>query len=52
MRKIWFRFLDPWWKNVTSLGVFTWNVPWMRITSLPPDLNSSNGKAALWLGEG
>jgi hypothetical protein len=27
MRKIWLRFSDPWWKNVTSLGVFTWNVP-------------------------
>jgi hypothetical protein len=27
MRKIWRRFSDPWWKNVTSLGVFTWNVP-------------------------
>jgi hypothetical protein len=21
MRKIWLRFSDPWWKNVTSLGV-------------------------------
>jgi hypothetical protein len=27
MRKIWLRFSDPWWNNVTSLGVFTWNVP-------------------------
>jgi hypothetical protein len=22
MRKIWMRFSDPWWKNVTFLGVF------------------------------
>jgi hypothetical protein len=28
MRKIWMRFSDPWWKNVTSLSIFTWNIPY------------------------
>jgi hypothetical protein len=30
MRKIWLRFSDPWWKNVTPLGGFTWNVPYRK----------------------
>jgi hypothetical protein len=30
MRKIWMRFSDQWWKNVTSLGGFTWNVPILK----------------------
>jgi hypothetical protein len=26
MRKIWLGYSDPWWKKVTTLDVFTWNV--------------------------
>jgi hypothetical protein len=39
MRKIWLRFSDPWWKNVSFLGVFTWNVPMSHRTAYSSIIN-------------
>jgi hypothetical protein len=50
MRKIWLRFSDPWWKNVTSLGVFTWNVPYVESKNMfGANKNPSVTQRCRWL---